>query len=545
MKSKKNLLKVLSVVFVVFLLLMTLSSCKKKESEDKLAANPSALVNMNAVAQSGANSGNSIVSVPVPVNGKEMYTTVSEEIVEKPSPSEEVSMSLIKTQNKPEEKEEIVEVSPIPTTEAVVPVPPVFASNLDAVVSNVEVIENKTELETVEMEPSPAASFEPENYEGPSNIKDASDDRGAILSDSYSYAGYNVEFEVYPDKATFRFLQPNPSIQFISALLDKVVEVYPVVYDAVSYSYDGEVLELSYADGFFGSNKEEVYSNLFKLRDLLLSFKESTSKYSKEYQLFGKKVYIEADETGAFITSDQPFSGEEIAYAIEVLKANFPEESKYVTYSLESDGIKLTYPEVDEDYIVVALDELEKLILSYTPMPIAMVEESGIGVETPVVPEETTQEEAKEESEIIKVEPLTTAGKTLSKISLGVTLKSDFDFSDNNPFVFGLEVRGEYQINSRFGAGIKVGYDFAGYIPVMGYIKYNFPNPEGLYVFGEAGLSIGLGDKPTGLILGAGIGYEVELIDNLSIFGEAGVMFKSNSDVKVVPNLTIGAKYSF
>ena len=39
MKSKKNLLKVLSVVFVVFLLLMTLSSCKKKESEDKLAAN--------------------------------------------------------------------------------------------------------------------------------------------------------------------------------------------------------------------------------------------------------------------------------------------------------------------------------------------------------------------------------------------------------------------------------------------------------------------------------------------------------------------------
>ena len=126
MKSKKNLLKVLSVVFVVFLLLMTLSSCKKKESEDKLAANPSALVNMNAVAQSGANSGNSIVSVPVPVNGKEMYTTVSEEIVEKPSPSEEVSMSLIKTQNKPEEKEEIVEVSPRPTTEAVVPVPPVY-----------------------------------------------------------------------------------------------------------------------------------------------------------------------------------------------------------------------------------------------------------------------------------------------------------------------------------------------------------------------------------------------------------------------------------
>ena len=336
MKSKKNLLEVLSVVFVVFLLLMTLSSCKKKESEDKLAANPSALVNMNAVAQSGANSGNSIVSVPVPVNGKEMYTTVREEIVEKPSPSEseEVSMSLIKTQNKPEEKEEIVEVSPRPTTEAVVPVPPVFASNLDAVVSNVEAIENKTELETVEMEPSPAASFEPENYEGPSNIKDASDDRGAILSDSYSYAGYNVEFEVYPDKATFRFLQPNPSIQFISALLDKVVEVYPVVYEAVSYSYDGEVLELSYADGFFGSNKEEVYTNLFKLRDILLSLEESTNKYSKEYQLFGKKVYIEADETGAFITSDQPFSGEEIAYAIEVLKANFPEESKYVTYSL-------------------------------------------------------------------------------------------------------------------------------------------------------------------------------------------------------------------
>ena len=93
---------------------------------------------------------------------------------------------------------------------------------------------------------------------------------------------------------------------------------------------------------------------------------------------------------------------------------------------------------------------------------------------------------------------------------------------------------------------MKLGYDLSGYMPIEGYLKYNFSIPEGLYVFGEAGISIGIGSgRPTGVILGGGIGYEIEVIDNLSIFGEAGVVFRSNAAKKVIPSIAFGARYSF
>ena len=93
---------------------------------------------------------------------------------------------------------------------------------------------------------------------------------------------------------------------------------------------------------------------------------------------------------------------------------------------------------------------------------------------------------------------------------------------------------------------MKLGYDLSGYMPIEGYLKYNFFIPEGLYVFGEAGISIGIGaGRPTGVILGGGIGYEIEVIDNLSIFGEAGVVFRSNAAKKVIPSIAFGARYSF
>ena len=38
---------------------------------------------------------------------------------------------------------------------------------------------------------------------------------------------------------------------------------------------------------------------------------------------------------------------------------------------------------------------------------------------------------------------------------------------------------------------------------------------------------------------------EIEVIDNLSIFGEAEVVFRSNSDKKLIPSISFGAKYSF
>ena len=80
MKTKKKILKICSIALVALLVLLSLSSCKKKDNETKAVANPSALVNKDAVVQSD-NSSNSIVTVPVPVNVVEEKTSISSEVV--------------------------------------------------------------------------------------------------------------------------------------------------------------------------------------------------------------------------------------------------------------------------------------------------------------------------------------------------------------------------------------------------------------------------------------------------------------------------------
>ena len=548
MKTKKSILKICSIVLIALLVVLSLSSCKKKDSETKAVANPSALVNKDAVFQSD-NSSQSIVSVPVPITVSEEKPNASNTSVVTSEEKEDIKVDNVDntvTQEN-EEKKVTLEIIPSVDTTPVVPQTPVFVS------------ENKPSLETESKgdlapivslvddvnidEKSPSSSLE--------NSKDAANvEAGMILSDRFSIDGISSEFIVYRDNAVFTFNEPYPTTTFIVSVLEKVVSTYPMLKSSVVYVFDGDTLTLSYPEYYFGKNKAEVYNNLFILRDIALSILENDGEsdgiFKREYQLHGKKVYMTATNSSAFITSDEAFTSNEIYEAIEILKANYPEESKYVVYSLKENGIELTYPTVDDNYIISALDALNDLILAY-PMPLTetidvvpvSVEETEIISDTPL----TTLDQS---SETAAVEPLTKSGKVLNNISLGVSLKGELDFSyPASPFVLGLEMRGEYKINDRLYAGLKLGYDLSGYMPIMGYLKYNFSNPEGLYVFGEGGISIGIGGRLTGVILGGGMGYEIEVIDNLSIFGEAEVVFRSNSDKKLIPSISFGAKYSF
>lgn len=546
MKTKKKILKICSIALVALLVLLSLSSCKKKDNETKAVANPSALVNKDAVVQSD-NSSNSIVTVPVPVNVVEEKTSISSEVVastEKETDKVEVVGNTIPLNN--EEKKVTIEVIPTIEEKTAVPQTPVFVSDNK---SNVE-------IESKEAITSASSLVDVVNTETTINetiLEESNrEDANLILSDRFTIDGVSAEFVVSSDNAVFAFSEPYPTISFVISVLEKVVGEYPALSEAVVYEFDGKTLTLSYPEYFFGKEKAEVYDNLFILRDIVLSLIENGSDiegtFKREYQLYGKKVYITATNNSAFITSDESFSSSEINEAIEILKANFPEESKYVYYTLKEDGIELTYPLVDDSYISVALDALSDLILAYTPMPLleslsevpVTIEEPNASSDTPVSTEENS-------NKITTVEPLTKAGSITNNISLGVSVKGELDFSyPSSPFVLGLEVRGEYKINDRFDAGLKLGYDLSGYMPIEGYLKYNFSIPEGLYVFGEAGISIGIGSgRPTGVILGGGIGYEIEVIDNLSIFGEAGVVFRSNAAKKVIPSIAFGARYSF
>lgn len=546
MKTKKKIFKICSIALVALLVLLSLSSCKKKDNETKAVANPSALVNKDAVVQSDYSS-NSIVTVPVPVNVVEDKTSISTEFVassvKEPEKVEVVSNS-VPLNN--EEKKVTIEVIPTIEEKPSVPQTPVFVS------------ENKAtdEIESNEVNIPAASLVDTVNTDTSVNdtiIEKSNTDNGnLILSDIFTIDGISVEFLVSTDNAVFTFSEPYPTISFVISVLEKVVGEYPALNKAVVYEFDGKTLTLSYPEYYFGKEKAEVYDNLFILRDIVLSLMENGSDedgtFKREYQLYGKKVYITATNSSAFITSDEAFTPSEINESIEILKANFPEESKYVYYTLKEDGIELTYPLVDDSYITVALDVLGDLILAYTPEPLVesfddvpvITEEPNSSTDTPVSTEDKS-------NEITMVEPLTKAGSILNNLSLGVSVKGELDFSyPSSPFVLGLEVRGEYKINERFDAGLKLGYDLSGYIPIEGYLKYNFSKPEGLYIFGEAGISIGIGaGRPTGVILGGGLGYEIEVIDNLSIFGEAAVVFRSNAAKKVIPSIAFGARYSF
>lgn len=545
MKSKKNLRKICSIALVALLVVLCLSSCKKKESETKSVANPSALVNKDSVFQNDDNSKSSIVTVPVPLTVEPPVRSVVEVEAPTETATEETKTaeSVVSVDNNRDySNKNTTEETKVQESSKDEPVIMLPIANVDTV--TVEVINVEPREEEVE-EPVEEISVEE---------KAVVIDDDVIVSDVFSYGGISVSIIAKSDEAVFSFNEPYPSLTFIINLFDKVLDQYPMLYEAVSYEFDVEKLVLTYPEGYFGKTKDEIYGNLIILRDIAVSLFENTvtvadNVFSREYQLYGKKVIITAGLDSAFITSDSVFTQNEIYEAIEILKANFPEESKYVFYTLKEDGIDLTYPTVDKSYITVALDALQDLILAYTPMPLVeLLDDTVVAEVTPTItPEEVipvAEEEKKEE--VITVEPLTDAGKKLSKISLGLSVKGELDFSyPASPFVLGMEVRGEYKITDRFDAGLKLGYDLSGYLPIKGYLKYYFPNPEGLYLFGEAGVSIGVGGRDTGLLLGAGVGYEVEVINDISIFGEAGVTYRTNALKKFSPYLAVGAKYTF
>lgn len=546
MKSKKNLRKICSIALVALLVVLCLSSCKKKESETKPVANPSALVNKDSVVQNDDNLKSSIVTVPVPLTVEPPVRSVVE--VEAPTETATVETKTAESvvsvdNNRDYSNNNTIEETKVQEYSKDEPVIMLPIANVDTV--TVEVITDEPREEEVVEEPLEEISVEE---------KAVVIDDDVIVSDVFSYEGISVSIIAKSDEAVFSFNEPYPSLTFIINLFDKVIDQYPMLYEAVSYEFDGEKLVLTYPEGYFGKTKDEIYGNLIILRDIAVSLFENTvtvadNVFSREYQLYGKKVIITAGLDSAFITSDSVFTQNEIYEAIEILKANFPEESKYVIYTLKEDGIVLNYPTVDKSYITVALDALQDLILAYTPMPLVeLLDDTVVAEVTPTItPEEVipvAEEEKKEE--VITVEPLTDAGKKLSKISLGLSVKGELDFSyPASPFVLGMEVRGGYKITDRFDAGLKLGYDLSGYLPIKGYLKYNFPNPVGLYLFGEAGVSIGVGGRDTGLLLGAGVGYEVEVIEDISIFGEAGVTYRTNADKKISPYLAVGAKYTF
>ena len=114
----------------------------------------------------------------------------------------------------------------------------------------------------------------------------------------------------------------------------------------------------------------------------------------------------------------------------------------------------------------------------------------------------------------------------------------------NAPFYGSVEGRFGVDLTSNFSMGLNVGYALDGYVPVGVFGKYNLP-VNGLYVIGDVGARFGLNGNKTQLALGVGLGYELNVAENVALFGELGVDMLYASGVQFNPALTVGAKITF
>ena len=134
---------------------------------------------------------------------------------------------------------------------------------------------------------------------------------------------------------------------------------------------------------------------------------------------------------------------------------------------------------------------------------------------------------------------------TIKRFSVALSLDNELNFSyPDSPYVLAMEGRVEYSINKNFSMGLSFAYDLSGYMPISLYAKY-IPFDNGLYFKGSAGISIGMAGRETGISLGLGLGYEVEVSEDFYIFGELSGEYRSNSLKKIVPALNIGIRYQF
>ena len=114
----------------------------------------------------------------------------------------------------------------------------------------------------------------------------------------------------------------------------------------------------------------------------------------------------------------------------------------------------------------------------------------------------------------------------------------------NKPMYGSIEGRFGVDLTSNFSLGLNAGYALDGYVPFGVYGKYNLP-VKGMYLIGDVGARFGLNGNKTQLALGVGLGYELNVAENVSLFGELGVDMLYASGVQFNPALTIGAKITF
>ena len=317
--------------------------------------------------------------------------------------------------------------------------------------------------------------------------------------------------------------------------LEAFFSEYPE-YSSYSFSLSGKDIKISYPESVGEDEVEAFWSSL-------VTFAEEKIAEEKPLELEGNVGSISfravSDEKGSEVAIPEGVDESDIVSFMEYLVARDPSLAGKAEYSIQDSTLSLIYvsplkeEEVKELWTSL-LDRVREYVEEQETTEIAPI------AETETIAQEVT-EEKKEEQKLPS--PLTAAGRMVLDKSVSLSLSGLYDPDSS----ISMEIKGAFsmEISPSIHLGLKTGYDSAGYIPLLLSLRYDTSLLSGLYLYGDLGWRFGLGGNKGGALIGVGVGYEREIVDDFILFGELDLRLMLGENIRLMPQLTLGGRYIF
>ena len=321
----------------------------------------------------------------------------------------------------------------------------------------------------------------------------------------------------------------------MKSFLEAFFSEYPD-YSSYSFSLSGKDIIISYPESVGEDEVEAFWSSL-------VTFAEEKIAEKKPLELEGNVGSISfkavSDEKGSEVAIPEGVDESDIVSFMEYLVARDPSLAGKAEYSFQDSTLSLIYvsplkeEEVKELWTSL-LDRVREYVEEQETTEIAPI------AETETIAQEVT-EEKKEEQKLPS--PLTAAGRMVLDKSVSLSLSGLYDPDSS----ISMEIKGAFsmEIAPSIHLGLKAGYDSAGYIPLLLSLRYDTSLLSGLYLYGDLGWRFGLGGNKGGALIGVGVGYEREIVDDFILFGELDLRLMLGENIRLMPQLSLGGRYIF
>lgn len=317
--------------------------------------------------------------------------------------------------------------------------------------------------------------------------------------------------------------------------LEAFFSEYPE-YSSYSFSLSGKDIKISYPESVGEDEVEAFWSSL-------VTFFEEKSAEKKSLELEGNVGSISfravSDEKGSEVAIPEGVDESDIVSFMEYLVARDPSLAGKAEYSIQDSTLSLIYVSPLKE------EEVKELWASLLDRVREYVEEQETTEIAPIAETETiaqkVTEEKKEEQKLPS--PLTAAGRMVLDKSVSLSLSGLYDPDSS----LSMEIKGAFsmEIAPSIHLGLKAGYDSAGYIPLLLSLRYDTSLLSGLYLYGDLGWRFGLGGNKGGALIGVGVGYEREIVDDFILFGELDLRLMLGENIRLMPQLSLGGRYIF